>query len=208
MYPLFLKMDGRLAVVIGGGHVGRRKAASLLEAGARVRLVCLEPRPAEEVSSALDWLTTPYHVRHLLHADLIFAAATDEVNRIVVADARARGLWVCSATEPDSGDFHTASIIRRGDLTLALGTGGAAPALTRALRQRLETMLDDDLGQWLALLAALRPLIRSKVSDPERRRRLWEELCGASWIERLQREGPEAVQAVVVRLVEESASLG
>ena len=206
MYPLFLHMDNRLAVVIGGGTVGRRKASSLFQAGARVRLVCLEPRPVDETAAALDWLTEPYHVRHLVRADLVLAAATSEVNRTVVADAHARGLWVCSATEPDSGDFITASVIRRGDLTLALGTGGAAPALTRALRERLEKMLDDELSQWLALLAYLRPLILTKVADPERRRRLWEELCGESWIERLKRDGLTAVQAAVVRLVEDSAA--
>jgi precorrin-2 dehydrogenase/sirohydrochlorin ferrochelatase len=203
MYPLFLKMDGRLSVVIGGGHVGRRKAAGLLQANGRVRLVCLEPRPADEIAPSLEWLTEEYHVRHLLHANLVFAAATPDVNRIVVADARARGLWVCSATEPDTGDFHTTSVIRRGDLTLALGTGGAAPALTRALRQKFETMLDEEMGEWLALLAALRPLIQEKVSDPERRRQLWDELCGEHWMERFQREGNDVVQAAIVRLVEE-----
>src|SRR5205085_40965 len=83
-----------------------------------------------------------------------------------------------------------------------LGTGGAAPALTRALRERLEAMLDDELGQWLALLALMRPMILAKVTDPERRRQLWEELCGEQWIERLKCEGLMAVQAAVVRLVE------
>lgn len=206
MYPLFLRMDNRLAAVIGGGSIGRRKAASLLQAGARVRLVCLEPRPAGEIASALDWLTEPYHVRHLEHTVLVLAAATHEVNRTVVADARAGGILVCSATEPDSGDFITASVIRRGDLTLALGTGGTVPALTRTLRERLEKMLDDDLGQWLALLAFLRPMILARVADPERRIRLWEELCGEQWIERLKRDGLAAVQAAVVRLVEDSAA--
>ena len=206
MYPLFLRMENRLAVVIGGGHVGRRKAVSLLEAGARVRLVCLEPRPADLTSPNLDWITEPYHVRYLVRADLVLAAATPEVNRIVVADARARGMLVCSATEPESGDFNTASVIRRGDLTIALGTGGAVPALTRALREQLEKILDDDLGQWLAMLAFLRPLIREKVSDTESRRQLWDELTSETWIERLKRKGLAAVQSAVVRMVEDATA--
>src|SRR5205823_200648 len=93
MTPLFLNLRDRLAVVIGGGPVGRRKAAALLQGSARVRLVCLEPRPPEEDTSHLEWLTQSYHADHLAGAALVFAAATPEVNRRVAADGRARGLW-------------------------------------------------------------------------------------------------------------------
>src|SRR5262245_19750233 len=114
LYPLFLKLEGRLTVVVGGGNVGRRTAHGLVEAGGRVRLICREARPAEETSANLEWLCERYRADRLDGAELVFAAATPEVNRVVVADARARGIWVCSATEPDDGDFLTAATIRRG----------------------------------------------------------------------------------------------
>src|SRR5207245_8816195 len=74
MFPLFLDMTNRLALVVGGGTVGRRKAGALLQAGARVRLVCLESRPADQDNSRLEWLQEPYYLEHLQGICLVCAA--------------------------------------------------------------------------------------------------------------------------------------
>jgi precorrin-2 dehydrogenase len=193
-FPIFLDLAGRLCVVVGGGAVGRRKADALLAAGAAVRLVCLEPPPDR---APWDWRAEPYHPEHLAGAALVFAAATPDVNRQVVTDARARGLWVNSATDPAEGDFFLPATVRRGEFVLAVGTGGAAPALAAEVRRHLEGEFDDSFAAWVAILAELRPVVRARLADEDQRHELYARLCRWEWVGRLRREGPDGVRAAM-----------
>jgi precorrin-2 dehydrogenase/sirohydrochlorin ferrochelatase len=197
MFPLFLNLTDRLCLVVGGGSVARRKAAALLIAGARVCHVCLEPRPPEETSSALEWRIEHYRIEHLDGVSLAFAAATAAVNRAVVADCRARRIWVNSATDPDAGDFFLPAVVRRGEFVLAVGTGGAAPALAGEVRRRLEAQFDDAFGVWTALLAELRPRVLEQVADRDQRRAVFARLASWEWLERLRQGGPDVVRAAM-----------
>jgi precorrin-2 dehydrogenase/sirohydrochlorin ferrochelatase len=194
MFSLFVNLHGRLCLVVGGGAVGRRKAQALLDAGARVRLVDTQPSPAAPL---LETVAEPYHAKHLDGVALVIAAATAEVNRQVVADARARGIWVNSASDPDDGDFHMAATVRRGDFVLAVHTGGHAPALARAVCDRLEEQFDETFAVWVALLAELRPLIRQTIPAAQRRP-LLENLCAWTWLDRLRQEGRDAVRSAML----------
>ncbi len=206
MYPILLDLHGRLAVVIGGGPVGRRKAAGLLEGGARVRLVCLEPRPGD-ANPAIDWRTETYRPATLEGADLVFAAATAEVNRRVIVDARSRKIWVNAADDPLHSDFVVPAVLRRGDFLVAVSTGGASPALAQNVRDQLAAQFDEAFGLWAALLAELRPEVLTRVSDPRARREIFEMLARPAWLGRLRGEPGEVVQramrAEIERLVEQ-----
>lgn len=202
MLPLLLNLTDRLAVVIGGGPVGRRKASAVRAAGGRVRLICLETQPPEWNDPLLEWRTEAYTVEHLDGAALVFAAATPEVNARVIADARARGVWVNAASEPRQGDFFLPATVRRGDFVLAVSSGGAAPALTQAVRARLEQEYDEAFGQWVALLAEMRPLVMERIADAERRRCVLTTLCQWEWLAQLRREGVDAVRSAQRSIIE------
>lgn len=200
-FALMLNATGRVALVVGGGSVGRRKAADYLDAGGCVRLVCLEPRPADFASAAVDWRTEPYLTEHLDGVCLVFAAATPEVNRAVVADARARGLWVNSATDPVESDFTLPAIVRRGNFLLTVSTGGASPALARAARERLEELFDERFAQWVAILEEIRPLVLAKVADEALRRKIFEALSAWRWLDRLRNDGPDGTRSAMLAQV-------
>lgn len=201
MFPILLKLDGRLAVVVGGGAVGRRKATGVLQAGGRVRIVALESRPPESDDPRVDWICSGYNKNHLVGATLVFAAATVAVNEQVVADANSLGVWVNSATAPDAGSFLVPSVCRVGSVTVAVSTNGAAPSLARRLREKIEADLDEPFAIWVELLDEIRPMILQQIPDAVTRRELFDHLADWPWLERIRTEGRDPVrQAMLERI--------
>jgi len=156
-YPVTLQLDGRLCVVVGGGPVALRKAQGLRAAGARVRLVAAELAvPAEELGG-MEVSIRPYREGDLAGAFLAFAATGDRtVNAAVVREARRGGILVGVADAPEEGDFALPALLRRGDLTVAVATGGKSPALAALVRDHLAAQLGPEWGGVLDIAAALR----------------------------------------------------
>src|SRR4051794_3353514 len=117
-YPIEIDLTGRTALVVGLGTVGRRKAAGLVEAGARV--IGVDPNPPTELLRGVEARAELYHADHLRGVVLAIAAASAEVNRRVVVDAKRAGVWVNSASDPAAGDFMVPAVWRDGPLTLTV----------------------------------------------------------------------------------------
>jgi len=201
-YPIMLDLRGRLAVVVGGGRVGLRKAQSLRDAGARVRLV--SPQVAAEADlDGIDLLSEAYRANVLAGAALVFACTDDvELNRQVARDARQIGALVNVADTPAECDFYLAATLRDGDVVVAVGSGGAAPALAAWLKRRIADRLPERLGAFAAVLEELRTQLKAKVPDGSRRMELMRQLVSDGTHEAFLQDGPEAVRARLLRLLE------
>ena len=195
MFPVMLNLAGRVVVVVGSGAVGTRKAAAATAAGATVRIV--DPVAYNSPTQ----LAEAYRPEHLDGAFLVFACATPSVNAQVVADCRSRGILVNSASDPTAGDFTLPSVVRSGDLTLAISTGGAAPALARRLREKFEAEFDAAFADWLRVLAEVRTVVLAEVPDPIRRRELLDSFAHWPWLTRLRAEGADAVKIAMLNMM-------
>jgi len=147
-------------VVIGGGAVAERKVEGLLGGGAAVTVVSptLTPRLTAWVREGrIAHREREYRPADLVGAQLAFVATEDgRVNELVAQDARAAGVWVNAADDPARCDFILPAVLRRGHLVVAVTTGGASPALARAIREELEAYFTEDYAVLAAIVAETR----------------------------------------------------
>ncbi len=173
-YPAFLDLSGRLCLVVGGGTVAQRKAEALLEAGALVTVV--SPRLTKGLKAlaedgAISAMVRRYRRGDLRQAVLVVAATNNPtVNQSVAADASRRGILVNVVDEPALCSFIVPAVVKRGDLVLAISTGGKSPAVAKRLRRDLESWLDSGPAQLLGLAAEVRQELRAHGQRPSPRR--------------------------------------
>jgi uroporphyrin-III C-methyltransferase/precorrin-2 dehydrogenase/sirohydrochlorin ferrochelatase len=180
LYPINLALDGRVVLLVGGGRVATHKARGLVESGARLRVV------AEMVSLDLqalaEWIAVRRFdpARDLDGVHLVVAAATAEANAQVTAAAHRRGLFALAVDHPEISSAQSPAVLRRGELTLAISTQGAAPALAGLMREALQALLPEsaEASRWIELARAARVAWkREDVPHPVRRPLLVEALA-------------------------------
>jgi precorrin-2 dehydrogenase/sirohydrochlorin ferrochelatase len=189
LYSLCLKLQGARCVVIGGGNVARRKAASLLECGAQVTVIspelCRELEDRVE-SGEIKAVRREFEPEDLRGARLAIAATNNRaVNETVSEAARRMGVLLNVVDVPELCDFYVPASVRRGRLEIAVSTTGAFPALAKKLRIELESRFGREYGPYLELLEQLREEIKARVSDAAERNRAEEALLEAPVLEAL-----------------------
>ena len=166
-YPIVLDVTGRPCLVVGGGRIAEGKVHGLLAAGARVTVVSPTLTPVLAALAAEGRIA--HRARGFLDGDLegaaLALAATGDpaVSAAVLTAGRARGVWVNAADDPERCDFFLPAVLRRGALAVAVSTGGASPALTRAVRDELERQLPPELGDLVDVVSEVRRDLRERA---------------------------------------------
>jgi precorrin-2 dehydrogenase/sirohydrochlorin ferrochelatase len=161
LFPIFLKLTARPCIVIGAGNLAESKIESLRAAEARVTVIAPHASPAITdlaLSGEITW-----HQREYLPGDIapdafLVVTATDvpAVNRAVYLEATSKSIMCNAVDDPPYCDFYFPSLVKRGDLQIAISTAGASPALAQRLRKEINAALPLDLGAWLEELGNLR----------------------------------------------------
>ena len=199
--PIFVSLDGRRCLVVGGGEVAERKVAALLDAGAMVRLVSPALTPALKRLSVSD--AVEYRARHWQPGDLgdcvlAFAATDDsELHRAIAEEARALRVPLNVADEPELCDFISPSIVRRGDLQIAISTSGASPALASRVRRDLEAVIGPEYETLTLILRAARSHLRVNQPDQQERARVLQAMVASAIDERIRDEDWPAVDRIL-----------
>ena len=190
-YPAFLNLQDRLCVVIGGGLVAEGKVQGLLDAEARITVISPELTPNLSVwrdEGRLLHVKRSYQFGDLAGAFLAISATDDRAaNQHVWQEATARCIPVNVVDDPTHCTFIAPSIMRRGDLAIAVSTGGKAPTLAVRVREQLEHQIGDEYARFLELAGAIREPLAAQQPDFARRKELWYRLVDSDVLEQLRR---------------------
>src|SRR5262245_22588677 len=173
-YPIYLDLEGRDVLVVGGGAVAEGKALQLVEAGARVTVV------SPELSEALRAAADRREITHLggsfaegdVNGVFLVISATDDrkVNEKVAKAARERGLLCNVVDQPDLCNFITPALVKRGELLISVSTGGGSPTLTQRVKREVAALIGEEYGVLLELAAEMRAEAKGRVADFGRRK--------------------------------------
>lgn len=195
LFPMFMKLTGKLCLVVGAGKVGEPKIGGLLDTGARIHVVATQASPAvREWANAgkIDLELRAFSPDDLAGKFLAVVATSSEIlNRQIYREAQRRGVLCNVVDVPDLCDFFYPAIVQRGDLQIAISTAGQSPSLAQKLRKQLERQFGEGYTEWVAQLGETRRLILASELDKERKLELLHSLASREAFEAALAEIPE-----------------
>jgi len=189
-YPIYLNITGRKCIVVGGGNVAERKVKRLVECGACVTVIGRSLTDGlERMKKALDieHIDDDYAASCLNDAFLVIGATDcDDVNAKISADAKKMGIMVNMVDDPERCDFILPSTIERGELSIAISTGGKSPALAKKIRKEMEALYGPEYLLLLKILGNLRQKIKSRNRSQEANKRLFETVVNSDILQHIR----------------------
>ncbi|HJZ66100.1 MAG TPA: bifunctional precorrin-2 dehydrogenase/sirohydrochlorin ferrochelatase [Candidatus Acidoferrum sp.] len=192
LFPMFVKLEGRQVVIVGGGEIAVGKLDGLLQAGAKVAVV--SPAVNSQVSSLvkegkIEWREKQFAPEDLEGAFLVIAATSvPSVNESVYRAADARGLLCNAVDDIENCHFYYGAVVQRGDLQIAISTNGKSPALAQRLRKELEAQFGSEYESWIEWLGAAREVLRASGAAPAQTKEVLHNLASSEGFERFLQE--------------------
>jgi precorrin-2 dehydrogenase len=204
-YPVYIQLRQQSCVVIGGGKIAEGKVEGLLAVEAKVTVISpgLTQRLHELAEEKqITYLARVYQPGDLTGAFMVICATDQaEINQQVWEEANSNHQLVNVVDDTPRCNFIAPSILRKGDLTIAISTGGKAPALAVRLKERLQRELGPEYERFLQLAGELRGPLAQHVPDFETRKALWYELVDSEILDVLARGDEISAREIISRVV-------
>ncbi|MBI1387609.1 MAG: bifunctional precorrin-2 dehydrogenase/sirohydrochlorin ferrochelatase [bacterium] len=207
-YSICLNVKNRRCVVVGGGDVARRKAASLVDCGAVLTVVSPALDPVLEYMAfqkEINWIQREFEENDLEKVFLAVAATDNrDVNRRIGELCNKRGIIVNIVDAPDESDFINPTTVERGPLTIAISTCGLSPSLAASIRQELEMVYGDEYGSFLEMMARIRPQVLKEFPIPQHRHKIFERMVSSRAISLLRTGLSDEARKELDRILDEA----
>lgn len=178
LYPIFLKLNGRRALIVGGGKMAALRAGQLLRTGASITVVA--PKVSTEIEEmakggSIDLIRRRFERTDLNNGCYLVIGATDDpdVQQAVFEEAERLGVLCNVVDNPERCNFYTPAVVERGDLKIAISTSGRSPLLAGRLRRHLEEAIPENAGELTETMGILRSRLKVEIpGDLEQQKRL------------------------------------
>jgi precorrin-2 dehydrogenase / sirohydrochlorin ferrochelatase len=211
-YPLFLDITDKRCVVTGGGDVAERKVARLLDFGARVVVVGKTLTPGLEAlkkEGKIGHIASEYNKAVIDDAFLIIGATDrDDINAKISRDVKEKGILVNIVDDPDKCDFILPSLIKQGDLLIAISTGGKSPAIARKLREEMEQLFGTEYQTLLEVMGQLREKLVVKGRSSDENKHLFEAVVHSDILKHIKDKNWDKVRKIIYDITGEKIKVG
>jgi precorrin-2 dehydrogenase/sirohydrochlorin ferrochelatase len=206
-FPIFLDLDNQKVIVVGGGEVAERKIKNLLIYGCRIYII------SPHLTPHLQQLVAKGEIHHISYESLgtsmndafMVIVATDdpEVNSQIASQAKERGLLVNAVDQPGDCNFIMPSIVKRGDLQIAISTEGKSPALAKKIRKEMEVMFGPEHGSLIELLGIIREKLLSRGQLPSKNKIIFQKLVDSNLLHLIKEGNLNGVRATLKSILGE-----
>ena len=210
-YPIFIELEGKKILVIGGGRVAQRKIETFLEFGAFIDVI------SRKLTKKLKTLVESGRIRHIgieyneiyLKDAFIIIIATDDkkLNHEISRSARKSGVLTNTVDQPSDCDFIVPSIVRKGELLIAVSTSGKSPALAKKIRKELSCQFGREYDSLLSIMGDIRKEVLKKGLSQDKNKRIFDKIINSEILDALARNDHLQIEEILTNALPSELSL-